>query len=192
MSLLNSIILNPDFHLFLFYIDKDLAQSICDSNCPFCDKALHQANYPRSPNGMPADQREYYEIRFSFCCSECRKRITPESIRFFGRRWHPAPAHLLICFLKLKVTNKLLNQVQKHLGITISKSTWIRWKQWWQEQFSQTDFWKLSRAQLANQPVGNDIIPRFLVRLFPQQFSDKLTSLLKFLSPITGRYLRGI
>lgn len=192
MLLLIPIIINPKFHQTLYAIDQDLALITHNSNCPYCNNVLHQANYPRSPNGMPNDQREYYELRFSFCCSHCRTRITPETVRFFGRRWHPAPAHILISALKVGINNKRLIQVQRHLGITVSLSTWKRWRLWWQNQFDETLYWKAARGSLLAQPEDNSQIPRLLIECFSGSLSDRLVRLLKFLSPITGRVLRGI
>jgi len=48
--------------------------------CPPC--------YPRKPRGIPFVPEESYEYRLRFCCAEdgCRRRITPPSVRFFGRK----------------------------------------------------------------------------------------------------------
>ena len=64
------LIFDDKFHGILFKIDQELAQEAESSNCPYCDHQLHHADYPRSPNGIPANQRHHYEHRFSFCCSK--------------------------------------------------------------------------------------------------------------------------
>ncbi|MFH1269216.1 MAG: hypothetical protein ABIK89_26095 [Planctomycetota bacterium] len=53
---------------------------------PRCSGPLHQANYPRKPRGEESDARPVW--RLSFCCGVegCRKRTTPRSLRFFGRK----------------------------------------------------------------------------------------------------------
>lgn len=79
-------LLNASFHSFLIALDQELASKSQGSSCIYCGGKLHKTNYPRSPFGVPQSLREYYDKRFSFCCSECRKRTAPQSVRFFGRR----------------------------------------------------------------------------------------------------------
>ena len=46
---------------------------------------LHQAHYERKPRDAPLIWMEE-KSRFSFCCGHCRRRCTPASVRFLGRR----------------------------------------------------------------------------------------------------------
>ena len=74
------------FWPFLLAVDQDLAQTTRQKGCA-CGGRLHRANYPRKPRGaddLPPD----YACRFSFCCAcdGCRKRVTPPSVRFLGRK----------------------------------------------------------------------------------------------------------
>jgi hypothetical protein len=186
------LIFDDKFHGILFKIDQELAQEAEDSDCPYCDHQLHHADYPRSPNGIPANQRHHYESRFSFCCSKCRKRITPETVRFFGRRWYPAAAFLLVCILQLGITDKRIEQIKRHLGIRVNKLTWERWRLWWQDAFELTLFWKQAKGNLATQPVSSFLIARSILRIFSGSLSIKLVRLLQFLSPLTGKIYRGI
>ena len=70
---------------FLERIDEDLAARI--KTCRCCGGNLHAASYPRKPRGVErplvAEAR-----RLSFCCTRegCRRRVTPPSVRYFGRR----------------------------------------------------------------------------------------------------------
>ena len=73
---------NASFHSLLNTIDQELAEQTKEKGCSYCGKQLHQADYPRSPFGLPAQFRTAYEERFSFCCTDCRKRTTPASVRF--------------------------------------------------------------------------------------------------------------
>ena len=58
--------------------------------CPRCDGALHSATYPRKPHGLTAALRDDVR-RFSLCCSVCRRRVNPPSVRFFGWRDNAGP-----------------------------------------------------------------------------------------------------
>src|SRR6266481_3167262 len=75
------------FWLFLFAVDKDLAEGLRKQACP-CGGRLHDANYLRKPRGTPAQLPEPLRLRLSFCCDRdgCRKRATPPSVRFLGRK----------------------------------------------------------------------------------------------------------
>ena len=72
----------------LFAIDQDLAANARAAGCPACGGRLHSVRYPRKPRGGPADLGPEYDWRFSFCCAGegCRRRATPPSVRFLGRR----------------------------------------------------------------------------------------------------------
>lgn len=124
-----------NFHLFLNNIDQEIAKITLKMNCSYCSGTLHQANYPRSPMGISPEFRDHYSERLSFCCDTCRKRITPSSARFFGRRWYPAPVFMLICLLSLGINERRLAQMKRHFGLTVSESTWRRWRRWWRECF---------------------------------------------------------
>ena len=79
------------FWLFLFSVDQDLAQSAREKCCA-CGGRLHRADYPRKPRGAE-DLPQDYRYRFSFCCERegCRKRVTPPSVRFLGRKERLGP-----------------------------------------------------------------------------------------------------
>jgi hypothetical protein len=112
----HKFLLNSSFHSLLNAIDQELLNKAQEAGCPFCDGRLDRADYPRSPLGIPAQFRESYDERFSLCCVECRKRTTPPSVRFFGRRWYPAPVLVLISLLTLGINDYRLGQLKRHFG----------------------------------------------------------------------------
>jgi len=75
------------FWSFLLTIDQDLAETARKKACP-CGGRLHCANYLRKPRGTPVQLPEPCRVRLSFCCDRdgCRKRVTPPSVRFLGRK----------------------------------------------------------------------------------------------------------
>ena len=111
----HKFLLDTSFHKYLVALDQDLASKAYDSGCPFCGGCLHVNDYPRQPHGVPAEHRHYYQKRFSFCCGKCRRRVTPESVRFFGRRWYVAPFLLLTSILASRPSQKKLHQIKKTL-----------------------------------------------------------------------------
>lgn len=182
--------LSPDakFHSLLQLIDQDIAKQTQEAGCD-CGGPLHKASYPRSPFGLLAFLRGLYERRLSFCCGKCRKRRTPPSVRFFGRRWFVFPVLILICALKSKITEARCQQIYKHLGVRVSLSTWKRWRRWWREIFEQTKFWLQAKGSCF---PSHSIFPRALLELFSGCFDERLRYLLQFLSPLTGGILRAV
>ena len=79
---------DPRLYAVLLQMDKDLAADTREKGCPHCGGVLHSARHPRKlkKTCVPDDGRNI--IRFSFCCSVdgCRRRITPPSVRFLGRK----------------------------------------------------------------------------------------------------------
>ena len=59
----HNFLFDASFHELLTQIDQDLAKAIQESGCPDCAGNLHQANYPRSPFGLLAVFRVYYNER---------------------------------------------------------------------------------------------------------------------------------
>ena len=57
--------------------------------------ALHSATYPRKPHGLAPELRADVR-RYSLCCCRCRRRVTPPSARFFGRRFRVAPLFVMV------------------------------------------------------------------------------------------------
>jgi hypothetical protein len=183
---------NASFHLLLNKIDQELANKVKEEGCP-CGGQLHQADYPRSPFGLPAQFRDQYDERFSFCCALCRKRITPPSVRFFGRRWFPAPLLLLISVLTLGINKRRCTQVKQRFGIIISESTWRRWRRWWNDFFITTPFWRQARGAFpSTDPVMQGPFPRVLLNPFQGKIKEKIISLLRFLAPLTAGVLRAV
>jgi hypothetical protein len=187
----HKILSNATFHLFLNKIDQELTEEIRKKGCP-CGGKLHRSNYPRSPVGLPSTLRDQYQERLSLCCDTCRKRITPPSVRFFGRRWFPAPFFVLICALTLGINERRLEQVKRHLGIKVSESTWKRWRRWWREVFQVTKFWQQVKGLIPSLLGTQRAFPRDLLTAFKGKFTEKLCLLLRFLAPLTSGILQAV
>ncbi len=188
----HKFLLKASFHLSLNAIDQELSKTVEQQGCPHGGGKLHQADYPRSPFGLPASFRDSYDKRLSFCCSQCRRRTTPPSVRFFGRRWFPAPLFILISALKRGATEQRRAQVQRHLGIVVSTSTWKRWQQWWRDSFMTTAFWQQSKGYLVAMPEVKKTFVHKLLSVFQGLLEAKMQRLLTFLAPITAGALRAV
>ena len=187
-----NFLVNAPFHLLLTTIDQELADDTLKRGCPYCKGKLHRADYPRSPLGMPSAFRHLYDERLSFCCDTCRKRTTPESVRFFGRRWYPAPLFILISLLTLSINERRLAQVKKHFGFIASESTWKRWRRWWRGSFWASLFWQGAKGLVPPVLESHPSLPRTLLRVFKGTVEEKIGFLLRFLAPLTGGVLRAV
>ena len=180
---------NPSFHSLLLDIDHQLSEQYRLKRCPFCKGPLHKSNYSRSPLGLVNKHRKYYSTRLSFCCGYCRKRTTPPSVRFFGRRRFVAPVFMFISMLNCKITQNSLRKMHRYFNVNISKRTWTRWRKWWNTLFVQTKFWKQAKGLLHLGSLLKEH-PRSLLLSFESTFSNKMILILQFLSPLTaGFYL---
>jgi hypothetical protein len=67
-----------------------------------CDGVLHSARFRRKPRGGPAGLGEDFNQRLSFCCAVelCRKRLTPPSFRFLGRKAYLGAVVVLISAMR--------------------------------------------------------------------------------------------
>lgn len=81
----HALLHDPKFFQLLLRIDEELAAEVHAGRCE-CGGVLHRANYPRKPRACLNEVRSDFELRFSFCCADCRKRNTSTSVRFLGRR----------------------------------------------------------------------------------------------------------
>ena len=187
-----NFLFKASFHLLLNKIDQEIAEEEKQKGCLYCGNQLDKANYPRSPFGLPSQFRHYYDERLSFCCNTCRKRTTPQSVRFFGCRWFPAPLLILISALMLGINERRLASVKRHFGIAVSISTWKRWRLWWRESFKTTLFWQQAKGLVPTAIETNKSFPRALLVLFHGILEEKTRFLLQFLVPLTGGVLRAV
>jgi len=114
----HALLQNPNFLQLLLQIDIELAAQSQAGGC-HCGGVLHCANYPRKPRCCLGEARADYESRFSFCCSQCRKRTTSMSVRFLGRRVYLGRVKLyaFIFYFSFGVVNCLINLCKACLSV---------------------------------------------------------------------------
>lgn len=171
----------------LFRIDGELADEVRSVGCE-CGGRLHSARYHRKPRcGLDLSRVDAdYALRFSFCCDRdgCRRRATPPSVRFLGRRVYLGGIVVLIAALAAGATRRRMHRLRQLVG-DVSQRTVERWRRWWRETFPQTEFWREQRGLLAI-PVETERLPASLLeRMVGAEDQARLVALLRLLSPIT-------
>jgi hypothetical protein len=171
---------------FLERCDDDLAEAARKARCPDCGGALHVSDFPRKPRGAPRAVREAEEKRQprrrSFCCAECRGRVTPPSVRFLGRKVYHAPVVVLVTAMRQEPTHWLASRLYALVGV--SASTLRRWRAWWQESLPGSAFWRAARGRFSS-PVEPSELPASLLERFAGEIKERLVALLRFLGPVT-------
>jgi hypothetical protein len=184
---LHALLADARFYELLTKFDEDLAAQVRAQGCVWCGSRLHSACYRRKARGAPIDLGPAYEKRHSLCCARdgCRRRATPPSVRFFGRRVYLGATFVLMmamsCGLGVRRTARL------HAELGVGLRTLRRWRKWWLEVFVQSRLWKHERARLMP-PVEESELPAGLIERFARDGpSEQLLAVLSFLSPLTTR-----
>jgi hypothetical protein len=166
-------------HQLLEKVDADLAEAARQMGCLRCGGKLHRADYERKPRGGPQ-----WDTRFSFCCAKegCRRRRTPESVRFLGRKVYAGLVVVLISAMRYGLTSERVRRLVEALQIDCR--TLERWREWWLVIFVESSFWRGARAWFMP-PLCQQTLPWSLCVSFQVERRDRLLELLKFLAPIT-------
>jgi hypothetical protein len=166
-------------YVFLEQVDKEFAAEAQSRGCEHCGAVLHRGDYSRKPRGGPS-----WDKRYSFCCSTegCRKRQTPPSVRFLGRKVYVGVVVVLGSAMMHGPNDRRLQRLQQLLPI--DRRTLKRWRQWWREIFVQCAFFRAERGRFGR-CMAEGRMPLELVEAFGAQQIEGLVNLMKFLSPIT-------
>ena len=133
----------------------------------------------RKPRGGPP-----WDRRYSFCCAQedCRRRRTPESVRFLGRRVY---AGLVVVLITTVIHGLKPGRVRRiRQALQIDSRTLKRWRQWWVDSFVRSSFWKAARARFMP-PLSERTLPLSLWLRFDLEGRNRLLAVLQFLRPIT-------
>ncbi len=173
---------NERIRAFLLRCDRELAEEVRKGGCPRCSGRLHQANYPRKPRGEELGLGPV--VRLSFCCGVegCRKRATPRSLRFLGRKVYLGLAVVIAGVLGQGASRLGTGALQKLLGV--SRRTLGRWRRWWGTILLESRFWQGARGRFQA-PISAADLPRELLDRFPGKARDRVVALLRLLSPLS-------
>ena len=167
-------------------VDWEIAQEAKEGGCEHCgEKKLHRGDYRRKPRGGPK-----WDKRHSFNCAgkDCRKRKTPPSVRFLGRKVYVGVVVVLVSAMMHGVKPHRVERLRQQLGI--DERTLKRWRAWWLENFVESGFWKGARG-LFMPGLDGKVMPLSLVEAFGVNRAG-LLKLMEFLSPITVPGRRGV
>lgn len=160
-------------------VDTDVVEEVRSKGCLRCGGKLHRSDYERKPRGGPQ-----WDVRFSLCCARegCRRRNTPPSVRFMGRRVYAGLVVVLVSAMVHGLKPERVRSLREALGI--DRRTLERWRQWWLVTFLESSFWRAARARFMP-PLCLKTMPLSLCQSFEVERRDRLRDLLRFLAPIT-------
>ncbi len=179
-----SVLEDVGLYALLLRIDQDLARSAQAEGCRWCGGRLDRADYARKPRGIPPELSAEHAVRLSLCCAAegCRRRTTPPSARFLGRRVYIGAAILGITALRPGARRAEARALRVWLGL--SARTLARWRRWWRATFANSTFWRSARGQLRT-PVPVGALPGGLLQRFAGDLQARLIAAVRFLSPLT-------
>lgn len=176
----HELLSDEKFSAILFEVDEGLSGNERERGCSRCFGPLHRADYPRKARGLAEAVLGRFERRFSFCCGRCRKRHTPPSVRFLGRRVYAAVAVLVGALIALAVT---LSQAVRVTGARAR--TVARWLGFFQGELLVTRFWDAARGSLSPPPAARGMPATLVERFAFADCRERLLAFLKFVTPIT-------
>lgn len=179
----HGVLSDSRFFATLLKIDQDLAAGVRAAGCE-CGGRLDSARYPRKPRGGPADLGADYGWRLSFCCARegCRRRVTPPSVRYLGRRVYLGVVVVLVTAMEHGLSVRRVAELNEHLGVGLR--TLRRWRRWWRSTFVDGRLWRGARGRFMP-PVEESALPFSLLERFGGEIAARALRVLEFLAPWT-------
>lgn len=141
---MHKVLNSGHFIKYLERFDGKIAQAAKAEMCRYCGGKLHCGDYARKPRGVVG-----WDKRHSFNCARCRRRKTPPSVRFLGRRVYAGVVVALVSALMHGLNAGRAQVLVEKLGI--DRRTLKRWLAWWRAVFVTSGFWKGARASFMPQ-----------------------------------------
>lgn len=138
------VISDSSFIAALYELDKGEAKKHQARGCQLCGGVLDRADYWRKPRGIELERCQ--TRRISFCCRECGKRSSPESVIFLKHKVFAFAAVFLTLSFCVGGHGKRLTSACALCGA--SEVTLRRWR-CWAGSFSDSPQWKLLRRRLS-------------------------------------------
>jgi len=182
----HEIVLDREFFAALLAIDAEIALRLRQAGCRRCEGPLCVGHYERKPRGgriAEAGASDLFSQRFSWCCGRegCRKRATPPSVRFLGRKVYLEGAILIACTIAPLIVQ---SAAAARAATGIAARTVRRWQAWWQSTFVASALYTELRARVPS--IDPAALPAGMIASFdgPTQVA-KLERALLFLAPLT-------
>jgi hypothetical protein len=183
--LYQTLLRDSSFFALLLRFDEDLAAEVRQAGCAACGGVLHSARYLRKPRGGPEGLGTEHRLRQSFCCAAegCRRRATPPSLRFLGRKVFFGLWVLLLPVLREGPTPERLRRLEE--AFAVSRRTLQRWRRWWREAVPQSRFWQARRGDWSS-PVVPEALPGSLLSGFSHlpAAAERVLAVLRWLAPL--------
>jgi len=162
--------------------DEAIARRVAELGCPRCGGPLYRADYERQPRGaLVAPAAEGSVRRHSLCCGRegCRRRATPPSLRFLGRRLYVGAVVIAASMVALALQRA--GAIRAATGVPAR--TTYRWLDWWRSAFVSTEVFVAVAARMVG--VAIEFMPTSIVERLPGEKAERLERLLEMLAPIT-------
>lgn len=182
----HAILSDSSFWEVLLRLDEETAAEVQARGCPYCGAAIHSARYPRKPRGVArAVLGPHYEHRLSFCCSRdgCRRRTTPPSVRFLGRRVYLGAIVVLVSALSHGLDDRRVARLEA--VFPVSRRTLQRWRRWWCTTFTHSAFWRAMQGRFAGALDPRRLPASLLERFATKDWRIQLLLGLGFLAPMS-------
>lgn len=131
---------SPTFFLFLLKLDESIVAKTAAAGCVYCGGPLHRSNWFRIGFGIPNGCGNEILLRHSFQCGRCRKRTTPNSLRWLYYRRFAICIQLLSSALQQHGAKDAMKFFMESFGV--GQSLLRRWRSWWRNTFLVSAFWQ--------------------------------------------------
>jgi hypothetical protein len=183
----DQVVLGREFFEMLERQDEAITSRVAELACPVCGGPLHRGDYERKPRGgLIARAGETSVKRHSLCCGRegCRKRATPPSLRFLGRRVYVGAVVILA-----SIVAGAIDAAAKVLAATgVPARTTRRWLAWWRGPFPSTEVFAAIRARLIE--VDEAALPASIFDHLPGTKAAQMHLVARLLAPLTTRSVR--
>jgi hypothetical protein len=187
--------LDREVYARLEMADVEIAAAVARGGCRWCGGPLHRADYERKPRGaLIAAASEVWRVRIGLCCGRrgCRRRATPPSVRFLGRRVYVGAVVIIASVVALALRGRAL---AAETGVPARTAR--RWSAWWRAGFPSTSLFAVIAGRMVP-ALRCAELPRSLLERFLGAPTVRMERLLAVIAPLTttsvadgSRFVRG-
>jgi hypothetical protein len=171
-----------EFFVQLLKIDRGIVKLAAEKACSHCGGRLYRSDYPRKGRvGALGNVGDILDRRFSLCCGSegCRRRATPPSVRFLGRRVYAGAVVVVASVMALAIFT-----AQALAATGIPSRTRRRWGTWWRDAFPQSAVFSGLSGRLVPAPAIDQLPESIIERLIGDD-CERILLLLRHLGPLT-------
>jgi hypothetical protein len=182
--MLDHVALVREFFEGLSAADAAIVARVAAAGCPYCGGVLHRGDFPRKPRGGAFSAFDgSFSRRFSLCCSRdgCRKRATPPSVRFLGRRVYVGAVVVVAALFALAIATA--SAATRMSGVPAR--TTRRWLRWWRGPFTESDVFVKVCAHIVPPPRASDLPASLVSKMTAPDISSRIVRVLVLLAPLT-------